>query len=33
VCAGMLDEDDPEKAIIREIEEETGIVWRRSKKY
>jgi len=24
VCAGMLDEDDPEKAIIREIEEETG---------
>ena len=24
VCAGMLDEDNPEAAIIREIEEETG---------
>lgn len=23
-CAGLLDEDDPETAIIREIEEETG---------
>ena len=24
VCAGLLDEDDPEKCIIRETEEETG---------
>ncbi|QBA64502.1 NUDIX domain-containing protein [Muriicola soli] len=24
VCAGMLDQQDPEKCIIREVEEETG---------
>ena len=24
VCAGMLDQDDPETCIIREVEEETG---------
>jgi 8-oxo-dGTP pyrophosphatase MutT (NUDIX family) len=24
VCAGMLDQDNPEQCIIRETEEETG---------